>query len=146
MARTPGQDSCSGELNRDKESKRPLCKYPHPVSFPGTPELRETFQLFWVQQHLCRVRDWIPTGSEAVCAVQMRMKLWRWLITNVSLSRRLHTKSSFPLVGVKCLFRDGMDFITQMSNPDWLFSWKVETQTSLTSWCVESPVSTYGLL
>lgn len=48
-------------------------------------------------------------------------------------------------VRVNCLFRDIMDFITQTSNLDWLFSWKVETKTSLTSCGVESLASIYGL-
>lgn len=34
-----------------------------------------------------------------------------------------------------------MDFITQASDPGWLFSWKVQTKTSLTSRCVESLAS-----
>lgn len=38
-----------------------------------------------------------------------------------------------------------MDFITQMLNLDWLFSWKVETKTSLTSRRVVSLASIYGL-
>jgi len=39
-----------------------------------------------------------------------------------------------------------MDFVTQMSNLNWLLSWKVETKTSSTSRGVESLASIHGLL